>query len=191
MHLLRNKNIHSQNCTSGIKIRKAYWEQALRGHLLWAQSCSKRIICGNSFNAHINLVAQSFSRVRLWDPMDCSTPGFPVFHCLLEFAQTHVHWVSDAINPDSLMTEDGAEAERPWELSTATASSRQTWEFLPRLLVLASGPVVHHAARLLQWLCYVNMPLPLAGILGPAQAPPPPGSPHRPLRQAPHTQSPL
>ena len=24
-------------------------------------------------------------------PMDCSTPGFPVLHCLPEFAQTHVH----------------------------------------------------------------------------------------------------
>ena len=31
--------------------------------------------------------------------MDCSTPGFPVFHGLVEFAQTHVHWVSDAIRP--------------------------------------------------------------------------------------------
>ena len=31
------------------------------------------------------------------NPMDCSTPGFPVFHCLLEFAKTHLHWVSDAI----------------------------------------------------------------------------------------------
>ena len=30
--------------------------------------------------------------------MDCSTPGFPVHHHFLEFAQTHVHWVSDAIN---------------------------------------------------------------------------------------------
>ena len=29
--------------------------------------------------------------------MDCSTPGFPVLHYLLEFAQSHVHWVSDAI----------------------------------------------------------------------------------------------
>ena len=28
-------------------------------------------------------------------PMDCSTLGFPVLHCLLEFAQTHVHWVCD------------------------------------------------------------------------------------------------
>ena len=32
-------------------------------------------------------------------PMNCSTPGFSVLHCLLEFAQTHVHWISDAIQP--------------------------------------------------------------------------------------------
>ena len=33
------------------------------------------------------------------DPMDCSTPGLPVHHQLLEFTQTHVHWVSNAIQP--------------------------------------------------------------------------------------------
>ena len=32
------------------------------------------------------------------DPMDCCMPGFPVLHYLLEFAQTHVHWVSDTTN---------------------------------------------------------------------------------------------
>ena len=31
------------------------------------------------------------------DPMDCSTQGFPVLHYLPEFAETHVYWVSDAI----------------------------------------------------------------------------------------------
>ena len=31
--------------------------------------------------------------------MDCSTPGLHVYHQLLEFTQTHVHWVSDAIQP--------------------------------------------------------------------------------------------
>ena len=31
------------------------------------------------------------------NPMDCSMPGFPVLHSLAEFAQTHVHWVNDAI----------------------------------------------------------------------------------------------
>ena len=32
------------------------------------------------------------------DPMDCSTPGFPIFHYLLQFVQTHVHWVCIAFN---------------------------------------------------------------------------------------------
>ena len=35
----------------------------------------------------------------LYDPMDCSKPGLPVHHQLLEFTQTHVHWVGDAIQP--------------------------------------------------------------------------------------------
>ena len=39
------------------------------------------------------------SAMTLCDPMDCNTPGFPVLHCLLEFAQIHVRWVSSAIQP--------------------------------------------------------------------------------------------
>ena len=35
----------------------------------------------------------------LCNPLNCSMPGFPVHHQLLEFTQTHVHWVSDAIQP--------------------------------------------------------------------------------------------
>ena len=42
-------------------------------------------------------VAQSCP--TLCDPMNCSTPGLPVHHQLLESTQTHVHWVSDAIQP--------------------------------------------------------------------------------------------
>ena len=42
-------------------------------------------------------VAQSC--LTLGDPMDCSTPGFPVHHQFLELTQTHVHRVSDAIQP--------------------------------------------------------------------------------------------
>ena len=33
----------------------------------------------------------------LCDPVDCSMPEFPILHDLPEFAQTHVHWVGDAI----------------------------------------------------------------------------------------------
>ena len=45
-------------------------------------------------------VAQSYpSCPSLCNPMDCSMPGFPVLHYLPEFAQTHVHWVDDTIQP--------------------------------------------------------------------------------------------
>ena len=47
--------------------------------------------------SQFSLVAQSCP--TLCNPVDCSRPGFPVVHHLLEFAQTHIHWVSDAIQP--------------------------------------------------------------------------------------------
>ena len=51
----------------------------------------------------VSLVAQ-FSSVAqlcptLCDPMNLSTPGLPVHHHLVEFTQTHIHRVSDAIQP--------------------------------------------------------------------------------------------
>ena len=36
------------------------------------------------------------------DPMDCIMPGFPVFHYLLEFIQSHVYWIHDSIKPSSV-----------------------------------------------------------------------------------------
>ena len=50
----------------------------------------------SSFN---HVAVQLLTSVWLCGPMDCSMPGFPVLHYLPEFAQTHVHWVSDAIQP--------------------------------------------------------------------------------------------
>ena len=44
-------------------------------------------------SCHCCSAAQSYP--TLCNTMDCSTPVFPVLHHLLEFAQTHVHWVSD------------------------------------------------------------------------------------------------
>ena len=47
----------------------------------------------------IVVVAQSLLCLTLWDFVDCSMLGFPVLHYLLEFVQTHVHWVGNAIQP--------------------------------------------------------------------------------------------
>ena len=57
---------------------------------------------GNTFDkpfssAQFSSVAQSCP--TLCDPMNCTMPGLPVHHQLLEFTQTHVHQVSDAIQP--------------------------------------------------------------------------------------------
>ena len=46
---------------------------------------------------HFSSVAQSCP--TLGDLIDCSMPGLPVHHQLPEFIQTHVHWVSEAIQP--------------------------------------------------------------------------------------------
>ena len=72
-----------------------------RSHIIW------------SWNQHLTLTSRwkpadlwsvQFSSVTescltRWDPMDCSMPGLPVHHQLLEFTQTHIHWVGDAIQP--------------------------------------------------------------------------------------------
>ena len=50
-------------------------------------------------NSYIQFSSVTQSCSTLCDPMDCSTPGFPVHHHLPELAQTHVHRVSDAIQP--------------------------------------------------------------------------------------------
>ena len=51
--------------------------------------------------------------VRLCDPMNRSTPGLPVHHQLPEFTETHVHRVSDAIQPSHLLSSPSAPAPNP------------------------------------------------------------------------------
>ena len=46
---------------------------------------------------HFQFSSVAQSCPTLCDPMDCSMPGLPVIHQLLEFTQTHVHWVGDAM----------------------------------------------------------------------------------------------
>ena len=56
-------------------------------------------------------VAQSCP--TLWDPMNRSTPGLPVHHQLPEFTQTHVHQVSDAIQPSHPLSSPSPPAPNP------------------------------------------------------------------------------
>ena len=53
------------------------------------------------------------SCLTLCDPMNCSTPGLPVHHQLPEFTQTHVHRVSDAIQPSHSLLSPSPTAPNP------------------------------------------------------------------------------
>ena len=51
----------------------------------------------------------------LCNPMDCSTPDFPVFHYLAKFAQNHAHLVSDAFQPSHALLPPSLPAlNLPW-----------------------------------------------------------------------------
>ena len=63
----------------------------------WATNTHTNHIQYIHHSVQFSSVAQSC--LTLCNPMNCSTPGLPVHHQLLEFTQTHVHRVSDAIQP--------------------------------------------------------------------------------------------
>ena len=52
-----------------------------------------------SIHCSVQFSSVTQSCPTLCDPMNCSTPGLPIHHQLLEFTQTYVHWVGDAIQP--------------------------------------------------------------------------------------------
>ena len=69
------------------------------------------IVTGLTFKSliHFEYIFVQFSSVTqscptLCDPMDCRTPGLPVHHQLPELIQSHVHWISDAIQPSHLLS---------------------------------------------------------------------------------------
>ena len=57
---------------------------------------------GKDLGTPVLYCSVTHSRLTLCDPMNCSKPHFSVLHQLLELAQTHVHWVGDAIQPSLL-----------------------------------------------------------------------------------------
>ena len=61
-----------------------------------------QILKEDAIKVQFGSIAQSCP--TLCDPMDCTTPGFPIHHQLLEPIQTHVHQVSDAIQPSHLLS---------------------------------------------------------------------------------------
>ena len=70
-------------------------------------------------------VAQSCP--TLCDPMNCSTPGLPVHHQLLEFTQTRVQWVGDAIQASHPLPSPSSPALNPSQHQSFLMSQLFTW----------------------------------------------------------------
>ena len=79
------------------------WEPTVYHRELNSVFCDELVRCDVAGNweegqrGRFSSVTQSCP--TLCYPMGCSMPGLPVHHQLLEFTQTHVHWVGDAIQP--------------------------------------------------------------------------------------------
>ena len=99
-------------------------------------------------------VAQSCP--TLCHPTNCSTPGLPVHHQLLEFTQTHIHWVSDAIQPSHPLLSPSPPAPNPsqhqgcfqWVNSSHEVAKvlefqlqHQSFQWTPRTDLLQNGLV--------------------------------------------------
>ena len=63
----------------------------------------------------------------LCDPMNCSTPGFPVHHQLPEFTQTHVHWVGNDIQPSHPLSSPSPPAPNPSQYQSFPMSQLFAW----------------------------------------------------------------
>ena len=70
-----------------------------------------KMLSYNFSSVQFSSVAQSCP--TLCDPMNCSTPGLPVHHQLPEFTQTHIHRVSDAIQPSHPLSSPSPPAPNP------------------------------------------------------------------------------
>ena len=88
-----------------------------------------------AFNKAFSSVQSLKSCPTLCDPMNCSTPGLPVHHQLPEFTQTHVHRVSDAIQPSYPLSSPSPPAPNPsqhqsllqWVNSSHEVANSYTW----------------------------------------------------------------
>ena len=94
---------------TGSKLGKEYVKAVYchPAYLNYMQGTSCEMLQAGKGSVQFSSVAQSCP--TLCDPMNRSTPGLPVHHQLPEFTQTHVHQVSDAIQPVH------SEGDQPWD----------------------------------------------------------------------------
>ena len=86
--------------TAGEDVKKREPSCAVGGNVNWCSHYGKQCeVSSKKWKIELPFVVQLLSHVWLCNPMGCSMPGLPVPHYFAEFAQVHVHWTGDAIQP--------------------------------------------------------------------------------------------
>ena len=89
--------------------------------------------------------------------MHCSMPGFPVLHYLLKFAQTHINWIGDAIQPSHPLSPPSSSAinlSQPQGLCQWVSSSQQVAKVLELQLQHQSFQWIFRVDFLCDWLVW-------------------------------------
>ena len=89
------------------------------------------------------------SCLTLCNPMDCKTPGIPVLHYLPKFAQTHVHWVYDAIQPSHPLSS-------PSPPALSLSQHQDFFQWVGLLHQVAKGLELQLQHQSFQWIFRVN-----------------------------------
>ena len=121
-----------------------------RNYFAVLQECTQH--CKSTIFQKVSSVAQLCLILR--DPMDCSTPGLPVHHQLPELAQTHVHWVGDAIQTSHLLSSPSPPAFNlsqrqglfQWVGSSASVL-RMDWFDLLAVQGTLKSPLQYHSSK--------------------------------------------
>ena len=108
------------------------------------QHCFKHFICINISSVQFSSVAQSCP--TLCNPMNHSTPGLPIHHQLPEFTQTHVHQVSDAIQPSHPLSSPSPLAPIPPSIRVFSKEStlRMRWPYNLTLLSFLNSLIINY-----------------------------------------------
>ena len=94
----------------------------------------------------------------LCDPMDCSTPAFPVLHYLLQLAQTHVHWIGDAIQPPHTLSP-------PSPLALSLSKYQGLFQSGSSSLQMAKALELQFQHQFFQWIFQVDFLLRLTCLI--------------------------
>ena len=113
-------NLLCAKCCTSVATQIYFWQKKGCKYIIILKSNlnTVRIYKSDKFTTPISFSSVQFSSVAqscptLWDAINHSTPGLPVYHQFPEFTQTHVHWVGDAIQPSHPLSSPSSPAPNP------------------------------------------------------------------------------